>query len=112
MSEPLKWSCSCGKVQGECVAGRGSRLVCYCESCRAFVENQGAGDILDAAGGNDLYQTAPEAFHFTQGTDLLAWTKLTEKGASALVHHLLQHASRQHTGQSCGAVRVASNSFF
>lgn len=80
MSEPLTWSCSCGKVQGECVAGRGARIVCYCESCRVFVENQGAGDILDPAGGNDLYQTAPEAFHFTQGSDLLAWSKQTEKG--------------------------------
>ena len=80
MKDPVKWSCSCGKVQGVWTPGSSSRIVCYCESCRGFVESLGAGAILDKAGGNDLLQTAPEAFHFTQGQDLLAWTKITEKG--------------------------------
>ncbi|NNE88093.1 MAG: hypothetical protein HKN27_08450 [Silicimonas sp.] len=60
--------------------GSSSRIVCYCKSCRAFVESLGAGRILDDAGGNDLLQTAPDAFQFTQGQDLLTWTKVTEKG--------------------------------
>lgn len=78
--DPLKWSCACGKVQGEWTPGSSSRIVCYCESCRGFVQSLGADDILDSAGGNDLLQTAPDAFHFIQGQDLLAWTKMTEKG--------------------------------
>ncbi len=80
MATPVNWSCRCGKVQGTWSGAPSSRIVCYCESCRAFVENLGAGDIIDPAGGSDLLQMAPDAFEITQGKDQLAWTKVTEKG--------------------------------
>lgn len=54
--------------------------MCYCESCRVFAENLGAGDIIDPAGGSDLLQMPPDAFEFTKGAEHLAWTKITEKG--------------------------------
>lgn len=80
MASSVNWSCTCGSVQGTWSGAKSSRIMCYCESCRAFAEDLGAGDIIDAAGGSDLLQMPPDAFTFTQGTQHLAWSKITEKG--------------------------------
>ncbi len=76
----MKWTCDCGAVRMTIAPHQGTRLVCYCSSCRAFAERFGAGDTLDAAGGADLYQTSPESVTIDQGQDKLAWVKLTAKG--------------------------------
>ena len=73
------WGCQCGKVEVE-VPTAGVRLTCYCESCRAFVERLGKGERLDAAGGSDLLQVAPDGVRIVKGQDHLAWMRLTEKG--------------------------------
>lgn len=80
MASSLNWSCTCGQVTGTWSGTAASRIVCYCESCRVFVEDLGAGEIIDPAGGSDLLQMAPDAFEITQGKGSLAWTKVTEKG--------------------------------
>ena len=76
----MKWTCDCGKVRLSISPGQGTRLVCYCSSCRDFAERFDAGETLDAAGGADLYQTSPESVTIDQGRDNLAWIKLTQKG--------------------------------
>ncbi len=78
----MQWTCRCGQVEIEAdLDAKGdSRLVCYCNSCRKFAEQTGAGDTLDAAGGVDLYQTAVERVRIVKGADKLAWTRLTPKG--------------------------------
>ncbi len=76
----MKWTCKCREVEAEAVPQKGARIVCYCASCRAFVERLGAGDRLDPAGGSDLWQTAPESVTITKGQAHLAWMRLTEKG--------------------------------
>ena len=76
----MEWSCRCGAFKAEVQVDSGVRAVCYCKSCRAFALQTGAEAALDAAGGSDLYQVAPEAVRFVAGGDRLAWTRLTPKG--------------------------------
>jgi len=74
------WTCRCGEVSFALTPDGGSHVVCYCESCRNFVNQLGATDILDQWGGNDLFQVAPEAAQIVKGADKLAWGQMTEKG--------------------------------
>jgi len=74
------WTCKCGEVALSVAPKGGTRVVCYCNSCRDFATRLGAGDILDEFGGSDLYQVAPEAAQFVKGADKIAWTKMTDKG--------------------------------
>ena len=76
----MEWTCRCGAFSADVDLRRGIRAVCYCESCQKFARLTGAADALDEAGGSDLYQVAPEEVRFQRGGDVLAWTKLTEKG--------------------------------
>lgn len=73
------WTCRCGSVSAN-VPVTGKRIVCYCKSCRAFVEQFDEADRLDPAGGSELIQVAPDKVSFTKGTEHLRWMKLTEKG--------------------------------
>ncbi|MEM9972167.1 MAG: DUF6151 family protein, partial [Pseudomonadota bacterium] len=78
----MEWSCRCGEVGFDVSvdAKSDSRIVCYCNSCRAFAEKTGAAGTLDAAGGVDLYQTAVERLAISRGSDRLAWTRITARG--------------------------------
>ena len=75
----LTWNCACGKVRATMPA-EGNRIVCYCESCRAFVERLGATDLLDEWGGSDLLQTMPHKVTFETGLENLSYMKITDKG--------------------------------
>lgn len=74
------WTCKCHQVALTVALEGGTRVVCYCNSCRGFATRLGASDILDECGGCDLYQVAPEAARFVKGADKVAWTKMTDKG--------------------------------
>jgi hypothetical protein len=75
----MEWTCECGSVVAELPDG-GTRIVCYCQSCRSFVERLGKAERLDAAGGSDLLQVAPDGVRFVKGREHLAWMRITEKG--------------------------------
>ena len=76
----LIWSCECGQVEAE-VPSKGNRIICYCDSCRTYVEKLGKGDRLVHPGsGNELFQTSPQGVRFKQGTERLRYMRLTEKG--------------------------------
>ena len=49
----------------------GFRFTCYCQDCRAFAHFLDRPDMLDAAGGTDIYQTAPARVVLTSGLDAL-----------------------------------------
>jgi Family of unknown function (DUF6151) len=79
---PLR--CACGAVHG-LLRGvgpeRGNRIVCYCDDCQAFAHYLGrAGEILDANGGTDIFQTSPARVAITGGADQLVCVRLTSKG--------------------------------
>jgi len=77
--EKAVWRCGCGQVEAR-IPGTGARVVCYCQSCRSFVERLGKGERLDAAGGSDLLQVAPEDVEIVKGANHLRYMKVTERG--------------------------------
>jgi hypothetical protein len=80
MDHPLR--CTCGTLKGTVShPERVNRAVCYCRDCQAFAHFLGRpGAILDARGGTDVIQTLPANVTFTEGRQVLACMRLTEKG--------------------------------
>src|SRR3989344_5726943 len=75
--------CNCGKVRGVACnisPEAGTRLVCYCSDCRAFILHLCGEKLLDQYGGADNFQMAIANFKITQGIDHLRCLRLTEKG--------------------------------
>jgi hypothetical protein len=58
----------------------GNRIVCYCDDCQAFARYLGRTDVMNAAGGTDLFQVAPARVRITDGADALRCVRLSEKG--------------------------------
>lgn len=77
---PLR--CRCGRVRGVARAvspSSGFRFVCYCKDCQAFARFLERPDVLDPAGGTDIFQMPPAHLKLTEGTDALRSTRLSEK---------------------------------
>jgi hypothetical protein len=55
----------------------GFRLVCYCRDCRAFARFLDRADVLDPAGGTDIFQMPPARLKLTAGTDALRCLSLS-----------------------------------
>lgn len=78
---PLR--CRCGHLRG---LGRGVsptsgfRFVCYCKDCRAFARFLDRADVLDAAGGTDIFQMPPAHVELISGTDALRCVRLSATG--------------------------------
>ena len=75
----VTWTCKCGAVEAR-VPTKGNRIVCYCESCRAFVSKLDAKERLNAQGGSELLQTKPQDVTITKGVEHLVHMHLTPKG--------------------------------
>jgi hypothetical protein len=79
----LTLRCRCARVHGvaaDASRSTGNRLVCYCDDCQLFVRFLGRPDVLDAAGGTDIYQMAPARLQITEGHAALRCVRLFEKG--------------------------------
>ena len=77
---PLR--CRCNHVRG--VAGNvsastGFRFVCYCKDCQAFARFLNRPDVLDAAGGTDIFQMPPARVELTEGADAIRCVSLSKK---------------------------------
>jgi len=57
----------------------GFRFVCYCKDCQAFARFLGRADVLDAAGGTDIFQMPPGRVKLTAGTDAMRCLRLSRK---------------------------------
>ena len=78
---PLR--CRCGRVRGvatEVSPSSGFRFVCYCKDCQAFARFLERPDVLDPAGGTDIFQMPPGRMKLTAGTDAVRCLRLFEKG--------------------------------
>ena len=67
---PLR--CLCGRVRGVAIdvsPSTGFRFLCYCKDCQAFARFLERADVLDAAGGTDIFQMPPSRVKLTAGTD-------------------------------------------
>jgi hypothetical protein len=58
----------------------GLRFVCYCEHCQAFARYLERPDVLDAAGGTDIFQLPPGRMKLTAGADSLKCVSLSDRG--------------------------------
>ncbi len=68
----LALRCQCGRVRGvasEVSPSAGFRLLCYCKDCQAFARFLDRADVLDAAGGTDIFQMPPGRVKLTAGAD-------------------------------------------
>jgi len=77
---PLR--CRCGHMRGvasEVSPSSGLRFVCYCKDCQAFARFLERADVLDAAGGTDIFQLPPTRVKLTAGTDALRCLSLSNK---------------------------------
>ena len=57
----------------------GFRFLCYCKDCQAFARFLERADVLDAAGGTDIFQMPPGRMKFTAGADALRCLRLSDK---------------------------------
>ena len=78
---PLR--CRCGQMRGvarKVSPSAGFRIVCYCKDCQAFARFLGRPDVLDAAGGTDIFQMATGRVTLTAGTEALRCLRLSDQG--------------------------------
>jgi hypothetical protein len=57
----------------------GFRFVCYCKDCQAFAHFLGRPDVLDPAGGTDIFQMPPGRVRLIAGTDVVRCLRLSDK---------------------------------
>src|SRR6266480_2754595 len=77
---PLR--CRCGRMRGvasDVSPSTGLRVVCYCKDCQAFARFLERPDVLDPAGGTDIFQMPPGRVKLTAGTDAMRCLRLSNK---------------------------------
>ena len=68
----LPLQCRCGRVRGvanEVSLSSGFRFICYCKDCQAFARFLERPDVVDPAGGTDIFQMPQGRVKLTTGTD-------------------------------------------
>jgi Family of unknown function (DUF6151) len=78
---PLR--CQCGRVRGiahEVSPAAGLRFVCYCNDCQAFARFLKRPDVLDPAGGTDIFQMPPARLKLTAGAEAVRCLRLSDNG--------------------------------
>jgi hypothetical protein len=58
----------------------GFRFICYCKDCQAFARFLERPDVLDPAGGTDIFQMPPARVTLTTDTDAVRCVRLSDKG--------------------------------
>ena len=81
---PISLACDCGNVVLH-IAPRpappqGNRIICHCNSCRAFARVLGRTDVLDSADGSDILQIRCDRLSIAKGAEHIAALKLSPKG--------------------------------
>jgi hypothetical protein len=72
--QQLPLRCRCGHVRGLAngvAPDAGFRFVCYCGDCQAFARFLARPDVLDAAGGTDIFHMPAGRVKLSAGTDAL-----------------------------------------
>ncbi len=77
---PLR--CRCGRLRGgarKVSPTGGLRFVCYCKDCQAFARFLDRADVLDPAGGTDIFHMPPGRVKLTAGADALRCVRFSNK---------------------------------
>jgi hypothetical protein len=83
MSQTVELRCRCGQVEGtvsNASPRTGTRVICYCDDCQAFLHYLGRSELLDAHGGTDIIQVAPAQLVYRRGADQIRGIRLSPKG--------------------------------
>ena len=75
---PLR--CRCGHVRGvgqDVAPNTGFRFICYCGDCQAFARLLERPDVLDAAGGTDIFQMPTGRVKLREGRDAIRCLKFS-----------------------------------
>jgi hypothetical protein len=78
----LALRCKCGHMRGVAIdvsPATGFRFVCYCGDCQAFARFLARTDVLDPAGGTDIFQMPPARIKLTAGAEALRCLRLSDK---------------------------------
>src|ERR1700744_5495451 len=78
----LPLSCRCGHVRGianEVAPNNGFRFICYCGDCQAFARFLDRPDVLDEAGGTDIFRMPIGRVALTAGGDAVRSLKFSAK---------------------------------
>ena len=83
VADSITARCGCGAVEATVRDTAGVvRLVCMCRGCQTYARFLGREeDMLDAAGGTDLYMLAPAQVSITAGAEELRCARMTSRGA-------------------------------
>jgi Family of unknown function (DUF6151) len=65
-------------VAREVSSSSGFRFICYCKDCQAFARLLKQLDVLDAAGGTDIFQMPAGRVTLTAGVDALRCVRLRD----------------------------------
>ena len=57
----------------------GLRFICYCKDCQVSARFLGRTDVLDPAGGTDIFHMPPARMKLTAGTDAMRCLRLSNK---------------------------------
>jgi len=82
VSLDLPLRCRCGHVRGvasEVAPSAGFRFVCYCQDCQAFARFLERPDVLDAAGGTDIFQMPTGRVQLAAGRDAVRCLRFSSK---------------------------------
>lgn len=82
MPSDLPLRCRCGRVRGiarDVGPSAGLRFVCYCDDCQAFARFLERPDVLDPAGGTDIFQMPPARVRLDAGADCLRCLRFSAK---------------------------------
>jgi hypothetical protein len=74
--------CRCGHVRGvaqDVAPTTGFRFVCYCEDCQAFARFLERPDVLDSAGGTDIFHMPIGRLKLASGTDAVRCLQFSAK---------------------------------
>jgi Family of unknown function (DUF6151) len=77
---PLRCRCGCMRgVASNVSPSAGLRFVCYCKDCQTFARFLERTDVLDTAGGTDIFQMPPARMKLNAGTDAMRCLRLSNK---------------------------------
>ena len=65
-------------IASEVSPSSGFRFVCYCKDCQAFARFLERPDVLDPAGGTDIFQMPPARLKLTRGMDAVTCQRLSD----------------------------------
>ncbi len=81
-SDDLPLRCRCGHVRGvarDVAPSAGFRFICYCRDCQAFARFLERPDVLDAAGGTDIFHMPTGRVSLTAGTEAVRCLRFSQK---------------------------------